>query len=91
MIMLEIKDICSAYIEGYFYAKITEHLITDKIQNSNLDILKKTAIECMKDYIEHSAFSNEEKEKIQNNYEHWADITLHGIKQRLRDSDKLFE
>lgn len=56
--MLEIKDICSAYLEGYFYAKITEHLITDKIQNSNLDILK---------------------------------ITLHGIKQRLRDSDKLFE
>ena len=91
MIMLEIKDICSAYLEGYFYAKITEHLITDKIQNSNLDILKKTAVECMKDYIEHSAFSNEEKEEMKNNYEHWADITFHGIKQRLRDSHKLYE
>lgn len=89
--MLEIKDICSAYLEGYFYAKITEHLITDKIQNSDLDNLKELAVEYMKDYIEHSAFSNEEKEEMKNNYKHWADITLHGIKQRLRDSHKLYE
>lgn len=51
----------------------------------------KTAVECMKDYIEHSAFSNEEKEEMKNNYEHWADITFHGIKQRLRDSHKFYE
>ena len=25
------------------------------------------------------------------NYEHWADMTLEGIKQRLRDSNKLHE
>lgn len=61
MKMVEVKDICTAYLEGYFYAKITEHLITDKIQFFNLDILKKAAVECMKDYIEHSVFSNEEK------------------------------
>ena len=91
MIMLEIKDICSAYLEGYFYAKITEHLITDKIHSSDLDALNKLAVESMKDYIEHSAFSNEEKEEMKNNYEHWADMTLHGIKQRLRDSHKLYE
>lgn len=88
---IEYKDICTAYLEGYFYAKITEHLITSKIQSSDLDKLKKTAIECMKDYIEHSDFSNEEKEELKNNYEHWADVTLNGIKQRLRDSDKLYE
>ena len=88
---IELQDICTAYLEGYFYAKITEHLITDKIQCFNLDILKKAAVECMKDYIEHSAFSNEEKEEMKNNYEHWADITLHGIKQRLREGDKLCE
>lgn len=45
----------------------------------------------MKDYIEHSQFSDEEKEEMKKNYEHWADVTLKGIKQRLRDSDKLYE
>ena len=85
-----IPDIC-AYFYGYKYCTITEHLITSKIQSSDLDKLKKTAIECMKDYIEHSQFSNEEKEELKNNYEHWADVTLKGIKQRLRDSDKLHE
>lgn len=88
---IEYKDICTAYLEGYFYAKITEQLITSKIQSSDLDKLKKTAVECMKDYIEHSQFSTVEKEEQKKNYEHWADVTLEGIKQRLRDSDKLFE
>ena len=89
--MKKLEDICVAYLEGYFYAKITEQLITGRIHRSDLDKLKKTAIECMKDYIEHSDFSNEEKEELKNNYEHWADVTLKGIKQRLRDSDKLLE
>lgn len=91
MKMVEVKDICTAYLEGYFYAKITEHFIIDKIQSSDLDALNKLAVESMKDYIEYSAFSNEEKEEMKNNYEHWADITFHGIKQRLRDSHKLYE
>lgn len=89
--MENLQAICTAYLEGYFYAKITEQFITSKIQSSDLDKLKKTAIECMKDYIEHSDYSNAEKEELKNNYEHWADVTLDGIKQRLRDSDKLLE
>ena len=89
--MKKLEDICVAYLEGYFYAKITEQLITSKILSSDLDKLKKTAIECMKDYIEHSYHSTEEKEELNNNYEHWADMTLEGIKQRLRDSNKLHE
>ena len=89
--MEKLQDICNAYLEGYFYAKITEQLITSKILSLDLDKLKKTAVECMKDYIEHSQFSNEEKEEQKKNYEHWADVTLEGIKQRLRDSDKLHE
>lgn len=88
---LEAKDICAAFLNGYIYCTITEQLITSKILSFDLDKLKKTAIECMKDYIEHSDFSNEEKEELKNNYEHWADVTLDGIKQRLRDSDKLLE
>ena len=85
-----IPDIC-AYFYGYKYCTITEHLITSKIQSLDLDKLKKTVVECMKDYIEHSDYSNEEKEELKNNYEHWADVTLKGIKQRLRDCDKLHE
>ena len=88
---LEAKDICAAFLNGYIYCTITEQLITGKILSSDLDKLKKTAVECMKDYIEHSDYSNEEKEELKNNYEHWADVTLDGIKQRLRDSDKLHE
>ena len=88
---LEAKDICAAFLNGYIYCTITEQLITGRIHSSDLDKLKKTAFECMKDYIEHSDFSNEEKEELKNNYEHWTDVTLDGIKQRLRDSDKLYE
>lgn len=90
MEQLEPKDMC-AYFYGYKYCSITEPFITSKIQSLDLDDLKKTAVECMKDYIEHSQFSNEEKEELKKNYEHWADVTLKGIKQRLRDSDKLLE
>lgn len=88
---IELSDICTAYLEGYIYAKITESLITGQIKSSYLDALKKIAVESVKNYIENSAFSNEEKEEMKNNYEHWADITLDGIKQRLRDSKKLNE
>ena len=88
---LKAKDICAAFLNGYIYCTITEQLITGRIHSSDIDKLKKTAIECMKDYIEHSDFSNEEKEELKNNYEHWADVTLYDIKQRLRDSDKLLE
>ena len=88
---LEAKDICTAFLNGYIYCTITEQLIIGRIHSSDLDKLKKTAVECMKDYIEHSDYSNEEKEELKNNYEHWADVTLDGIKQMLRDSDKLHE
>ena len=89
--MEKLEDIYAAFFYGYKYCTITEHLITSKIQSVDLDKLKKTAVECMKDYIEHSDYSTEEKEELKNNYEHWADVTLKGIKQRLRDSDKLHE
>lgn len=66
--MEKLQDICAAYLEGYFYAKITEHFITSKILSSDLDKLKKTTVECLKYYIEHSGFSNEKKEELRNNY-----------------------
>lgn len=91
MIQGDRTEILCAFLNGYKYCFITEPFITSKIQSSDLDKLKKTAVECMKDYIEHSQFSTVEKEEQKKNYEHWADVTLEGIKQRLRDSDKLHE
>lgn len=91
MKMIEAKDICTAYLEGYFYAKITERLITGKIHSSDLDFLKELAVKSMKDYIERSSFSYGVKESMKKNYEYWTDMTLHGIKQRLRDCQKLYE
>lgn len=90
MEQLEPKDICIAFLNGYILHNYWEAHY-GKILSLDLDKLRKTAVECMKDYIEHSDFSNEEKEELKNNYEHWADVTLEGIKQRLRDSDKLYE
>ena len=84
------ESLC-AFLNGYMFCTITERLITGKIQSVDLDKLKKTAVECRKDYIEHSDYSTEEKEKLKKNYERWADVTLKGIKQRLRDSYKLHE
>ena len=56
MEQLSHKDIC-AYFYGYKYCTIIEQLITSKIQSQDLDKLKKMAVECMKDYIEHSNYS----------------------------------
>lgn len=49
--MLEIKDLAFAYLDGYIYAKVTEHLLQGKVLSSDLDKVKKIAVECMKDYI----------------------------------------
>ena len=77
--MKKLEDICVAFLNGYIYCTITEQLITGRIHRSDLDKLKKTAVECMKDYIEHSDYSTEEKEELKNNYELGADVTLKGI------------
>lgn len=91
VLMEKLEDIYAAFFYGYKYCTITEQLITGKIQSLDLDQLKKMAVECMKDYIEHSDYYTEEKEELKKNYEHWTDVTLKGIKQRLRDSYKLHE
>lgn len=91
VLMEKLEDIYAAFFNGYMYGINTKQLITGKIQGSDLEKLKKTAVECMKDYIEHSDYSTEEKEEMKKNYERWADVTLKGINQSLRDSDKLHE
>ena len=47
--MLEIKDLCFAYLDGYIHAKVTEDLLQGKVLSSDLDKVKEIAVECMND------------------------------------------
>lgn len=87
--MLEIKDLAFAYLDGYIHAKVTEHLLQGKVLSSDLDKVKKIAVECMKDYISQLNFTDKEKEELKQNREHWAELALKGVKQRLYESGKI--
>ncbi len=89
--MLEVKDICQAFFEGYIHTKATELLLKGKILSSQLDELKETAIECMKSYIERQEISDFEKQEFKNNYRQWAESFMIGIKVRLKSCGKLRE
>lgn len=87
--MLAIKDIALFYLEGYIHAKVTEHLLQGKVLSSDLEKVKKIAVECMKDYISQLYLTDKEKEELKQNREHWADLALKGIKLRLYESGKI--
>ena len=87
--MLEIKDLAFAYLDGYIHAKVTEHLLQGKVLSSDLDKIKETAVECMKDYISQLNLTDKEKEELKQNRELWADLALKGIKQRLNETGKI--
>lgn len=87
--MLEIKDICQAFFEGYIHAKATEFLLNDKVSKYQLDDLKETAIECMKSYIDRQEIPDFEKQQFKENYKQWAESFLVGIKTRLMTNGKL--
>ena len=89
MIMLEVQDLCRAYIEGYIQAKMTEYLIRGKVLSSDLDKVKEMAVKCMEEYIARQNLSDKEKEEMKENHKQWADVTLKGIKKRLHDSNKM--
>lgn len=87
--MLEFKDICLAYLEGYIYAKVTENMIHGKVPDSDLDILKEIAVKCMENYISQLEISEAEKEELKHNQKQWAEKVLQGVKQRLHESGKI--
>lgn len=89
--MLDIRDLCKAYIEGYVQAKATEFLLNGKMLSSDLDKIKEMAVKYVEEYVSQQNLSEEEKEKVKENHKQWADATLEGIKQRLRDSGKIEE
>lgn len=87
--MLEIRDLAFAYLDGYIHAKVTEHLLQGKVLSSDLDKIKETAVECMKDYISQLNLTDKEKDELKQNRELWADLALKGIKQRLNETGKI--
>lgn len=87
--MLEIRDLAFAYLDGYIHAKVTEHFLQGKVLSSDLDKIKETAVECMKDYISQLNLTDKEKEELKQNRELWADLALKGIKQRLNETGKI--
>lgn len=87
--MLEIRDLAFAYLDGYIHAKVTEHLLQGKVLSSDLDKIKETAVECMKNYISQLNLTDKEKEELKQNRELWADLALKGIKQRLNETGKI--
>lgn len=87
--MLEFKDICLAYLEGYIYAKVTENMIHGKVPDSDLDMLKEIAVKCMENYISQLEISEAEKEELKHNQKQWAEKVLQGVKQRLHECGKI--
>ena len=70
--MLEFKDICLAYLEGYIYAKVTENMIHGKVPDSDLEILKEKAVKCMENYISQIEISEADNEELKRNHKQWA-------------------
>ena len=87
--MLDVRDLCVAYLEGYMRANVAEFMISGKMLSSDLDEIKETAVKCMEEYISQQDLSDEDKEKMKENHKQWADMILKGIKQRLYDCGKI--
>ena len=83
--MLDVRDLCMAYLEGYMRANVAEFMISGKMLSSDLEEIKETAVKCMEEYKSQQDLSDEDKE----NHKQWADMILKGIKQRLYDCGKI--
>ena len=83
------QDYITAFIEGYICAIIGERMTIAKVSVVELDNAKHSAEKYVEFQIEHSDFSEEEKEAMKKDYKLWAESALQGMKKRLRDSDRL--
>ena len=87
--MLGVKDLCTAYLEGYIQCKVPEYLLHDKVLSFELDIIKEMAVKCMEQNISLQEISETEKEEMKQNHKQWAKMVLQGIKQRLHECGKI--
>lgn len=81
--MLDVRDLCMAYLEGYMRANVAEFMISGKMLSSDLDGIKVRAVKCMEEYISQQDLSDEDKEKMKENHKQWADMILKGSKRSL--------
>lgn len=88
-LMLEVKDLCIAYLEGYIQCKVSEYLLHDKVLSSDLDMIKEKAVKCMEQYISQQEISEVDKEEMKQKHKQWAEKVLQGIKQRLHECGKI--
>ena len=83
------QDYITAFIEGYICAIIGERMTIAKVSEAELDNAKHSAEKYVEFQIEHSDFSEEEKEAMKKDYKLWAESASQGMKKRLRDSGRL--
>ena len=83
------QDYITAFIEGYICAIIGERMTTAKVSEAELVNAKHSADMYVEFQIEHSDFSEEEKEAMKKDYKLWAESASQGMKKRLRDSGRL--
>ena len=87
--MQNTQDYITAFIEGYICAIIGERMTIAKVSEAGLNNAKHSAEKYVEFQIEHSDFSEEEKEAMKKDYKLWAESALQGMKKRLRDSGRL--
>lgn len=64
-------------------------MTTAKVAEAEVDNAKHSADKYVEFQIEHSDFSDEEKEAMKKDYKLWAESALQGMKKRLRESGRL--
>ena len=64
-------------------------MTTAKVSEAELDNAKHSAEKYVEFQIEHSNFSDDEKEAMKKDYKLWAESALQGMKKRLRESERL--
>ena len=64
-------------------------MTTAKVSEAELDNAKHLGEKCVEFRIEHSDFSEEEKEAMKKDYKLWAESALRGMKKRLRKSGRV--
>ena len=84
-----IQDYSLGSIKGYIIAMIVERMTTAKVSETELDSVKNVAEKYRENEINHSDFSDEEKDDMKKRYKLWAESALQGMKKRLRESGSL--
>ena len=67
------QDYITAFIEGYICAIIGERMTIAKVSEAELDNAKHSAEKYVEFQIEHSDFSEEEKEAMKKEYKLWTE------------------